>query len=391
MICLAEVELLLTRLESSGPIFGWLVFGLGALVGSFLNVVIARLPRGESIVRPGSRCPHCRTAIRAIHNVPMLSFLWLRGRCAACKHPISPRYPVIEVLTGCLFAAGAARFGANLALIPALGFMAALVAVTFIDLDAWEVPDEITLPGTLLCIVARPWVFEATWMSGVVGAALGAGFLLAIRWVYFAWRGTEAMGLGDVKLLAMIGAFLGPGGLLPTVTVGSLVGSVAGIIMLAVKSKRPETPPDAEPEEPAHVEAWSEAPTEMRLGVLFRSGKKRWAWGVPSPLQGRTYVRAGFVLGVRRGARRGSELLAGVFQNTRGWGHFEGVSLGRPPRLWVGPVLGARTADVEVYGDDEVWEPPTGSVPFGPFLSLGALATLLLAPLFGRWSALLGL
>jgi leader peptidase (prepilin peptidase)/N-methyltransferase len=392
------VELLLARLESSWALLG-VAFILGALIGSFLNVVIARLPEGLSIARPASRCPACETPIRPRHNVPILSWLALRGRCAACRAPISPRYPLVEAVTGALFAAGAARFGLEPALFAAWAFMAALVAVTFIDLDVWEVPDEITVPGALAAVVVRPLVFEVPWWSGLAGAALGAGFLLGVRWLYFAWRGAESMGLGDVKLIALIGGFLGPGALIPTLTLGSCLGAVIGGLALLLERRRSSETDAAEAKAPSApapevdaLEPWARRPRRLALGVLIRWSGRRWRLGVPPDLTGRTHLRLGLVLGARgRGGRSGREVVLGVFQDVAGWGHFEGLSLGHPPRLWFGPVLGARTPDVEVHGEDDPWTPPPGAIPFGPFLALGALATLLLAPLFGRWSTILGL
>ena len=381
-------------------------FVLGSLVGSFLNVVVARLPAGESLAWPGSRCPKCRTPIRPHHNVPILSWLILRGRCVACRAPISARYPMVELVTGALFVAALGRFGLSAALPAAWAFSAALVAVTFVDLDIWEIPDEIVVLGLPVALLLRPLVFGVPWWSGLVGAVLGAAFLLMVRWLFFALRGVEAMGLGDVKLLAFIGAFLGPGALITTVTLASVVGSLVGGLLLLVhrpsteaeapgaegaSSERPE-PPEAPGEEPpaAEPEPWAEPPTRMRLGAILRWRGRRRTLGLPADLAGRTHLRAGFVVGARRRPGSGGELLAGVFQDVPGWGHFEGVALGRPPRLWLGPVVGARLPDVEAAGDDAPWSPPPTAVPFGPFLSLGALATLLLAPLLGRWSALLG-
>ncbi len=375
---------MLARLDGSWALLAT-CFVFGGLVGSFLNVVIARLPAGESLVWPGSRCPACKTPIRPWHNVPMLSWVMLRGRCAACKAPISVRYPVVELVTATLFSACGARFGAQPALLAAFAFTGALVAITFIDLDIWEVPDEITGPGIVLALLLRPWVFDAPWWSGPVGMVLGASALLGIRWLYFAWRGTEAMGLGDVKLIAMIGAFLGPGALLPVVTLGSLCGSVIGLALLAVP-RRDRTEGEEPPPEP-----WERPPTRIRFGATVLGPRRRRSLGLPESMRGRTHARAALRLGLRIGPRRGFELTVGFFHDTPGWGHFEGVTVGSPPRLWFGPLLGARTADVEVHGDEAPWEPPPGAVPFGPFLALGALATLLLAPAFGRWAERLGL
>lgn len=381
-------------LSSSWPIVAC-VFVFGALVGSFLNVVIARLPAGESIAWPGSRCPKCKTPIRPYHNVPLLSWLVLRGRCAACKAPISARYPMVELITAVVFTACAFRFGLSWGLPGAWTFAGALIAVTFIDLDIWEIPDEITLFGLPIALALRPLVFQAPWWSGLVGAALGASILLGIRWVYFALRGVEAMGLGDVKLLAFIGAFLGPVALIPVLVVASMFGSFAGLILIAVDRWGPHREERAESlstEAAENEEAWAAAPKAMRLGLIVRSARGKWSLGPPHHMQGRTHVRVGLLFGWRGSkARSGGEVMLGVFQDIPGWGHFEGLALGHPLRIWGGPLVGARLADVEAFGDEEEWEPPPTAVPFGPFLAFGALAVLLLSPAFGRWSALLGL
>jgi len=205
---------------------------LGALIGSFLNVVIARLPEGENIAYPGSRCPHCHDAIPPWLNIPILSWIVLRGRCRACRAPISVRYPVVEALTATLFVACAARFGLTWATPVAWMLAGSLVVITFVDIDYWEIPDEISLPGIPLGAALRPLVFGAPWWSGLVGAALGAGALALIRGFYLKFRGVEGMGLGDVKLLGMIGAFLGVGGLLPTILVASISGTLIGGLLL---------------------------------------------------------------------------------------------------------------------------------------------------------------
>ncbi len=226
-----------------------LVFVLGAAIGSFLNVVIARLPEGMSIVRPPSHCPKCKTPIKPWNNLPLLSWLLLRGKCASCKAPISVRYFVVELITGLLFLACLQRFGYTPALAPALIFSASLVAVTFIDIDTFEIADEISLPGIVLGCVLRPLCFGKPWFSGIVGALLGASFLAFIRWAHMLVRKREGMGLGDVKLIAMIGAFLGPGGLLPSILVASFAGSlIGGAVVLGRKLRGEDVTPEPEPE-----------------------------------------------------------------------------------------------------------------------------------------------
>lgn len=358
--------------ESHGVLHG-VGFVLGALVGSFLNVIIVRLPRGQNIAWPGSHCPVCKTPIHPLHNIPLVSWLALRGRCAHCGTGISPRYPLVELVTATLFMAAVSRYGASWTLPAAWAFMAALVAATFIDLEHWIIPDEIVVYGLPVAVVLRPLVFDVPWWDGVAAALLGAAFILMIRWVFFALRGIEGMGLGDATLIAFIGAFLGVSALLPVITIASLSGAViGGVVLLFTRSPAPTE------EEGPEDEAWAEPPERVRFGLVLRTSKRKLRLGVPEAMSGRTHLRFGLLAGARR--RAGVELLAGCFQDVPGWGHFEGVALRRPVRVWFGPVAGARLPDVEAYGDEEEWTPPPTGLPFGPFLALGALATMLFAP-----------
>jgi len=210
-------------------------FILGAVIGSFLNVCIYRIPAGESIVHPPSRCPACGTPIRWYQNIPILSYLLLRGRCAGCRMRISVRYPLVEALTGLLFALIAFRFGPQY-FVPVLWlFAAALVVITFIDLDHQIIPDVISLPGILvgfLCSFFIPWV---SWTDSLFGILLGGGSLFAIAAGYELLTKKEGMGGGDIKLLAMLGAFLGWKAVLPIVFISSLMGSVVGIPLMMIK------------------------------------------------------------------------------------------------------------------------------------------------------------
>ncbi|MEO8275935.1 MAG: prepilin peptidase [Thermoanaerobaculia bacterium] len=206
---------------------------VGLLVGSYLNVVIHRLPRQLSTVFPRSRCPHCGAAIRARDNFPVLSWVLLRGRCRDCHAPISPRYPTIELMTGALFSLAVVRFGPTTTAIAAAAFCAALVALAAIDVEHLLLPDKITLPGLAIGLAVQPFLSWGSVPGAIQGALLGAGILLVMAGLWEVTKGVEGMGLGDVKMLAMIGAFLGVHGVVVTLVVGSLAGSIVGITLLA--------------------------------------------------------------------------------------------------------------------------------------------------------------
>ena len=204
-------------------------FVLGLLIGSFLNVVIARLPAGRSIVSPGSACPHCQAPIRWYDNVPVLAWvIWLRGRCRSCRSPISPRYPFVELLTAVLFALMAAKFGFSWRLwFRDLPFASLAVAITFIDLDHRIIPDRLSLSGIGWGLLTAG--LASMWTESVAGAVIGFVGFYSLSWFFYRLTGRIGLGGGDVKLLAMIGAFLGPSGVLTTVVVSSIAGSVIGI------------------------------------------------------------------------------------------------------------------------------------------------------------------
>lgn len=205
----------------------------GAVLGSFLNVCIFRMPRGISVVTPPSACPSCKERIRPHDNIPVLGWLWLRGKCRSCRARISPRYPVIEALTAGVFVFLVWWYGTTWALLPALYFSAAVIVVTLIDFDARIIPDSITLPGTVLGILAS-FLRPISLVDSLVGAALGFLLLLGIAWGYKKLTGTDGMGGGDIKFAAMLGAFLGWTGLLLTVFLASLIGTVVGVALMVV-------------------------------------------------------------------------------------------------------------------------------------------------------------
>lgn len=207
------------------------LFGLA--IGSFLNVVIARLPERRSLWRPGSACPDCGAPIAWYDNVPLLSFLALRGRCRACGGAISWRYPVVEVLTGALFLAAWLAFGPTVRFAAGAALLAALIAITAIDLQHQIIPDAITLPGIVAGVLSRVGTGPVSWIDPLIGIAVGAGVFVAIILGYALVVGGEGMGLGDAKLGAMLGAFLGWKALLVSLFVAVTAGGVLAIVLLA--------------------------------------------------------------------------------------------------------------------------------------------------------------
>jgi len=206
----------------------------GLCIGSFLNVVIYRLPRGTSLVWPGSTCPACGARIRWYDNVPVLGWILLRGRCRDCAAPISVRYPIVELVTLLAFLACYWQLGAQPLLVPRLVLTAALIALFAIDLEFQILPNVITLPGLaaglLFSIVLPPGFRDA-----LLGAALGGGLLWLIAEAWSRLRGIDAMGFGDVKMLAMVGAFLGWKLVLLTFVLSSFVGGALAAVLLAAR------------------------------------------------------------------------------------------------------------------------------------------------------------
>ncbi len=235
----------------------------GAIIGSFLNVVIHRLPREQSIVLPSSRCPGCGAAIAFYDNVPVLSYLLLGGRCRACKAHISARYPAVEALTAALWVVVAWRDGLTWALPFDLVFVTAITALIFIDAEHMILPNAITYPGIVFALVARvalpyfmgrPYfddlemlmngvlagkpLWAASLISALIGALVGGGSLWLMGWAWEKLRGIEAMGLGDVKMMFMVGAYLGWPLTILTIFLGALSGSVIGIAITVYEGRR---------------------------------------------------------------------------------------------------------------------------------------------------------
>jgi leader peptidase (prepilin peptidase)/N-methyltransferase len=211
------------------------VFGL--MIGSFLNVCIARIPAGESVVSPRSRCPRCKTLIAWYDNIPVVSYLMLAGRCRKCSLGISAIYPAVELVTALAFIGQGLAIGADPPLLLVrLIFTAALIVLFGTDLQTMRLPNVITIPGIvvgLACSIALPPFIVAS----LIGAALGAAVPWLIRYVWFRITGVEAMGLGDVKMLAMIGAFLGWQQVWVVLFLASLTGALVGVTMIAVKRR----------------------------------------------------------------------------------------------------------------------------------------------------------
>jgi leader peptidase (prepilin peptidase)/N-methyltransferase len=209
----------------------------GAAVGSFLNVLICRIPEGQSIIYPSSHCPKCTHPIRFYDNIPLISYLVLRGRCRDCRGKISPRYPLVEALTALLSFLLFWKFGLSIKYLFSFVFTAALIVITFIDLDLQIIPDVITLPGIPLFFLAAVFFMDVKVMEALLGLLIGGGCLFAIAFVYELITKREGMGGGDIKLLAMMGAFLGWKSLFFILFVSSILGAVVGISTMIVKGK----------------------------------------------------------------------------------------------------------------------------------------------------------
>ena len=206
---------------------------LGLVVGSFLNVCIYRLPRRESINWPGSHCTTCNRALSWYENVPIASWLVLRGRCRTCGEPVSVMYPLVELITGVLFVSGYWIYGWTPMLAVRLAFACAMVVLFAIDLRHHLLPNVITLPGIVAGFLLSLFL-PPGWQASLIGLIAGAGVLFAIAEGYYRLRGIEGLGMGDVKMLAMIGAFLGWKLMLVTLILASFAGSVIGVGIIAL-------------------------------------------------------------------------------------------------------------------------------------------------------------
>ena len=209
----------------------------GALIGSFLNVCILRLPEEESIITPGSHCPRCKNPIKFYDNIPLVSYVLLKGRCRHCHSPISFQYPLIEGITALGSLILFMKFGPSLSYLFYFSFVAALIAITVIDLYHQIIPDVISLPGIGVGLLASLIIPQITFLNSLLGILLGGGSLFLVATLYQWLFKREGMGGGDVKLLAMIGAFLGWKAVILTILLSSLIGSITGIIIMVSKGK----------------------------------------------------------------------------------------------------------------------------------------------------------
>ena len=298
------------------------MFAFGLIFGSFLNVCIYRMPRGLSVVRPGSACPNCGKAIRFYDNVPVLSWVFLGGKCRVCKAKITPRYAVVELTTGGLFLLCYWHFGLSLATLKCMVLAFLLLGLIFTDAETHLLPDKLTLTGLGLGVVfsllvpvndllsmALPGVFQVpvssdiSWrlfslMDSLLGAAIGASFLYGAGAIYLRWRGVEGMGFGDVKLMAMMGSFLGLRLTILTIFAASIAGSFFGlgtVLLVWIKRTQRRKHVFHESGAAARRHAWASALVALRrhqmpfgvfLGsmglVAFYFGGPflRWYWGL---------------------------------------------------------------------------------------------------------------
>ncbi len=257
---------LLAALNQQPLLLGISLLLFGLCVGSFLNVVIYRIPamierdersycteliNGEgsappeepfNLATPGSRCPHCGHAIRPWENIPVFSYLWLRGRCSACGTGISMRYPIIEAVTGLLTVGLGLQYGASGTLLAMLVFTWALLALTMIDIDTMLLPDNITLPLLWLGLLVNLSGMFVSLQDAVIGAMAGYGILWSVFWLFKLATGKEGMGYGDFKLLAALGAWLGWQALPMIILLSSFVGAILGILLMILQKRGKDIP-----------------------------------------------------------------------------------------------------------------------------------------------------
>jgi leader peptidase (prepilin peptidase)/N-methyltransferase len=416
----------------------WLAF-LGLSFGSFLNVVIARLPEGLSIVSPRSRCPKCGHQLPWYENVPVISWLALRGKCSGCKAPISPRYILVELLTGTLFVVALQRFGWDWPLVNALIFICLLIPLVFIDAEHWVLPFELTLPGIAAGLLLHVPLGLDAFFSACIGATVGFLVFRVMEFLGWLYAGTEALGAGDKYLLAMIGATLGWRPILAVVMLSAVQGSIYGVLQLLRTGRAGPAAPrpsagahaapavviplaarDASVFPPEHVHAHPHAaaaapgggPVESGLGVVSKVKSAEGALGgvgeagAPGDgLQSEALLEGPLTLRQARGERppgSGSAVDsapgAGT-ESTGGADHELEEESGREPwtpaflrrdlpwwkRLGAIPyaILWQDIPDpppLTEEGEEPDWVPLTTSLPFGPWIGLAALEVMLAGP-----------
>ena len=308
-----------------------MVFVMGLVFGSFLNVVIARVPAGESIVKPRSRCPRCGHQLAWYENIPVVSWLALRARCSSCGLPISWRYPLIELLTGLLFLACQRRFGWSPELVSGLVLVLVLVPLSFIDLEHWILPHELTWPGIAAGVVLSATLGVERLRDSVIGAVAGFLIFWGMEWLGERIFKKEALGAGDKDLLALLGAFLTWKALLGIIFLSSLQGAVVGIVMLLIHGRAGPAPEPEDSTGPATV-----TPPEGQTPPVGEQGPSQTQAGEPAPEQ--------------MGAEHAEDKEA----------------------------KGADGEEGEEEEDD--WVPGPTNIPYGPWLSLAALEVMLLGP-----------
>ncbi|EPX63190.1 Leader peptidase (Prepilin peptidase) [Cystobacter fuscus DSM 2262] len=322
----------------------WVVV-LGLVFGSFLNVVIARVPTGESIVRPRSRCPKCGHTLAWFDNVPVLSWLVLRGRCRSCGQPISWRYPLIELLTGALFFACQRRFGWTPELVSALVLVLVLVPLSFIDLEHWILPHELTWPGIAAGVVLSAPLGLVRLRDSILGALVGFFAFWAMEWLGEKIFKKEALGAGDKDLLALIGAFLTWKPLLGIIFLSSLQGAVVGSVMLLLHGRAGPAPsPESPPTPSEQPSPGTDSPSPEASDVAPApppEGEARPEGATAEPVRGADGAAEGET---REEGEKGEE--------------------------------GERGEDEE----EDDWVPGPTNLPFGPWLSIAALEVMLLGP-----------
>ncbi|MEW5742290.1 MAG: prepilin peptidase [Myxococcota bacterium] len=325
----------------------WLAF-IGLSVGSFLNVVIARVPHDESIVRPRSKCPKCGAALAWYDNVPVVSWLVLRGKCRSCKAPISPRYILVELLTGALFVACLARFGWTWPLVSALTLVVLLVPLVFIDAEHWVLPFELTLPGIALAVVLRVPDGADAVKTSVLGVVVGFVVFRVMEFAGWGVTGKEALGGGDKYLVAMVLGFLGWRAGLGLVLLASLQAAVVGIVRMRLtgRAHADEPKPDPQPEPPKEGSPPPAAEQEQRAETAEEGeeepARQKWtpAFLAPGLPLWKRVVLVPYAL---------------LFQDVPD------------------PILDEETGE-------DTWEPQANNLPFGPWIGLAALELLLLGP-----------